>query len=192
MLFEACNSVYEGPKKGKPGTVISISDRESSSALTIMDSLTIRSELFNGDVYTLSIYQGLNDTVRIFSNQVTPNISDKLYFFTGDGSFDSGNFYVPTGTTKYWKVYFDPSENPQIQSGGAVGAIDCNCTNGGTNESCDYIVANPGTCTEKITCTTGGCNPVGETASVCKDIGGMIPFVIIQAEVIIFDGVIFN
>ena len=49
MSFEACNSVNDGPKKGKPGTVISIDDRESSSALTIMDSLTIRSKLFNGD-----------------------------------------------------------------------------------------------------------------------------------------------
>lgn len=192
MFFEACDSVNDGPKIGKSGNTTSIDDREGSFSLTIMDSLTIRSKLFNGDVYTLSIYQGLNDTVRIYSNQVTPNISDKQYFFTGDGSFDTGNFYVPSGTIKYWKVFFDPSENPQIQSGGSVGSIDCNCTNGGTNESCNYIVSNPGTCKEKVTCSTSGCNPVGETPTECKDLSGMIPFVIIRAEVLIFDGAIFN
>jgi hypothetical protein len=181
MLFEACNSVNDGPKKGKPGAVISIDDRESSSALTILDSLTLRSKLFSGDVYTLSVYQGLNDTVRIYTNQVTPLTSDTTWYFTGDGSYSNGTFSVPSGNGKYWIVYFDPGENPQVQIGGPVCEIECNCT------SCDIEVKNYQLPDEGCKCTS-----TCQDNSECKESNQKTPFVLIKAEYLIFNNVLYQ
>ena len=132
-----CDTADGGPKvrqgqKQSHGLL----ESQSSSAISVLDSFTLRSKLNSGDVYSLSVYQGLNDTVRVNSNQVTPVISDYTWYYKGDGSYSNGTFSVPSGNGKYWIVYFDPSETPGIQNGGPVCDITCNC------EECDIEIKN--------------------------------------------------
>lgn len=189
LIAIACNSIDDGPKVGKvENQNEKVMQDQSNNSITILDSTVIRSKLQNGDVYSISVFQGQNDTVFLTLDQVTPLISDKTWLYQGDGNYSNGIFSVPSGPGTYWKVYFTEDSIPQVQSGGGqYSSLDCICTNGGTSDPsnhCGIIQDNTGDGVLRY-CCDGLCEGQGGQQSTCAPETYRVPFVLIKAEVLV-------
>jgi hypothetical protein len=193
LFVVACNSTDDSPKVRKDvARNDKVMEDQSNSAITILDSSVLRSKLQNGDVYSISVIQGQNDTVFLTLDEVTPLINDKTWLYKGDGDYSNGIFSVPSGPGTYWKVYFTEDSIPQVQSGGGqYSSLDCICTNGGTSDpsnQCGIIQDNTGDGVLRF-CCDGLCE--GEQ-STCAAEPYRVPFVLIKAEVLVLGNVIYT
>ncbi len=159
------------------------------SAPSVPISATMRGSIHNPDRTIEAVY-GI-DAEGVFTIDLTEvaKLSDdkstlQSYEVNMDGS---GTVVIPSSSTDFWLIPFDPTQQPMRIAGGTSVTQTCNCPGGGSG--CTMTVTddckascNQGTCSSENDCTLQSDNP----PAIAISIGSAL---LLPATAVIFNGI---
>lgn len=191
ILNYSCSKKQESESLSNPKSI-------EATEITKKTSVVLRGQNSLGGANQLTYSYNSSGTTLTVQTSNVPSQPDDAQTLVSVGVIVDENNYnitIPDDGKQYWVIPFNSSYAPVKVPNGSTGAQICDCTGTGTGTCTMEVTTNGGTCEKK--CKENTCSSDCELKESPGPLGGGFPLqpgsnLIIQADVLIYNGTIFN